>query len=203
MARITIKEFTSSGSWTCPAGVTKILTIGCGGGAGGSGALTAEAGGGSEAVLHVVDVVPNTSYTITIGAGGAGVTTGDGGRGTDTTLGALVTWNRAGDIRSTEPYAGSGMTQTYRDGDYGNGCGGGPAGGLGQVGGPSNRFDGGAAVGSDPGGGAGGFGDGGDANSTANGTSGAANSGAGGGATSAPYTGGSGGTGYLQIIWSE
>jgi hypothetical protein len=80
--------FTTSGTWTCPAGVTRI-TLRCtdgggGGGGGGSASSTtatpagvatqANASGGSAAgeTTIEVQVTPGTSYPITIGAGGAG-----------------------------------------------------------------------------------------------------------------------------------
>jgi len=79
--RFTKQEFTSNGSWTAPAGVTRILIYGMGGGAGGNGGTqgTAGAGGaggqggaGVSLLPYVVTVVPNTTYSITIGTGGAG-----------------------------------------------------------------------------------------------------------------------------------
>jgi hypothetical protein len=80
--------FTTSGTWTCPAGVTRI-TLRCtdgggGGGGGGSASSTtatpagvatqANASGGSAAgeTTIEVQVTPGTPYPITIGAGGAG-----------------------------------------------------------------------------------------------------------------------------------
>ena len=203
MARIVKKEFTSSGTWTCPAGVTKIITIGCGGGAGGSYDGTYTGGGGSEAVLYILDVVPNTSYTVTIGAGGAGGTVSViPGLGGASSIGTIVTWEGAGFIRSTEAYSGAGATQSIRDGDYGN-CSGG--GNNDYCGGPSNRFDPGIPnldYGSGSGG-AGGFGDGADGGVSSVGGSAAANTGAGGGAGDAAENGGAGGSGYIEIIWSE
>lgn len=107
--RICTAEFTSSGSWVAPAGVTSVIVYGQGGGGGGaSGALIASAarygGGGGVATFLTakpLTVVPNTSYTVTIGAGGLGSTdtTGNdiiyGGSGGDTTFGVLATFGGA------------------------------------------------------------------------------------------------------------
>jgi len=77
------KIFTSSGTWTCPAGVKRVTLIGCGGGGGGGGGYEITNGtnvwasggsGGGGAMLRQVEVsvIPNSGYTITIGAGGTG-----------------------------------------------------------------------------------------------------------------------------------
>ena len=101
LSRLQNQRFTSSGSWTCPAGVTQIIVWGMSGGAGGragrnsSGSAAQGGAGGCAAALIpvVLDVIPNTTYTITIGAGGAGGTSGTSGDdGGDTSFGALMTW---------------------------------------------------------------------------------------------------------------
>lgn len=94
---------TSSTTWTCPAGVTQVILMGCGGGGGGMGgakAVTNSApygGAGSCVTQQIISVVPNMTYTITIGAGGTGGTgrssTGvavAGNSGTATTFGSLA-----------------------------------------------------------------------------------------------------------------
>ncbi len=96
------KEFTSSGSWVAPSGVTQVLLIGYGGGGGGGIGvkdswrptyyLAGPGGGGSLLSSFYVTVVPNTSYTITIGAGGAGATSVLPNDGSDTTFGSLATF---------------------------------------------------------------------------------------------------------------
>ncbi len=108
--RFVRQTFNSSGSWTCPAGITKVILWGMGGGAGGGGGqnATASAGGnggyggaGVALQMAIVDVVPNTTYTITIGAGGTGgpnnatAATSKGTAGGDTSFGALFTWKGA------------------------------------------------------------------------------------------------------------
>lgn len=100
--------FTSSGSWTCPRGVTEVLIMGVGGGGAGGGSgggngvvARGSGGGGGGARLGVVRtaVVPGTVYTVTVGtagvagaAGTAGGVGGNGGDGGDTTFGALATF---------------------------------------------------------------------------------------------------------------
>lgn len=104
MNRFSEAIFLTSGTWTCPAGVTKILVSAMGGGSGGNGGQNASSlssggsggNGGNAVVLQTVilDVVPDTTYTITIGAGGtAGAASGGvGGAGGNTSFGALMTW---------------------------------------------------------------------------------------------------------------
>jgi len=77
------QRFTSSGSWTAPAGVTSIWLSGAAGGGGGgqcaAGGHGAGGGGGGEcAVDERYAVVPGAAYTVTVGAGGAGATGGAG-----------------------------------------------------------------------------------------------------------------------------
>ena len=59
-------------------------------GTGGSGGMGGLANSLQPAIL---DVIPNTTYTITIGSGGTGgAANSNGGAGGDTSLGALMTW---------------------------------------------------------------------------------------------------------------
>lgn len=64
------QDFTSTGTWTAPAGVTTCNIILIGGGGGGS---TGPAGGWGGEVRHYFDVpvTPGTGYAVSIGAGGA------------------------------------------------------------------------------------------------------------------------------------
>lgn len=97
-------DFTGSGTWVVPAGVTTIIVHGIGGGGGGGGKAccyrpTAGGGGGSGYFSYdnVVAVTPGETLTITIGAGGAAGTdswtgyqpdqySGRGGNGTASSL---------------------------------------------------------------------------------------------------------------------
>ena len=91
MAKYVKKIFTSSGTWTAPAGVTNITIWGRGGTGGGAvevveavetvptaAVVAAEWGSGGQApsMMYLATVVPGTTYTITIGAAG---TAGTGG----------------------------------------------------------------------------------------------------------------------------
>ncbi len=121
------KEFTSSGSWVAPSGVTEVIVIGYGGGGSGSiGAKTSGSGnlqgggggGGSLQSTVYLTVVPNTTYTITIGAGGAApvsTNNADGlplaNPGLDTTFGSLATFRGAGASYDAEnTFAGGGIS---------------------------------------------------------------------------------------------
>jgi hypothetical protein len=68
--------FASSGNWTCPAGVQKVLVtvIGGGGGGSGGGGGVGKSGGCGGYGTGVLTVTPGTVYTVTIGSGGAGGT---------------------------------------------------------------------------------------------------------------------------------
>ena len=84
--------FASSGNWTCPAGVQKVLAVVIGGGGGGeSNIVNFQAGnnggyGGYGA--GVLTVTPGTVYTVTVGAGG----TGGSGSGVNGTAGGTSTF---------------------------------------------------------------------------------------------------------------
>lgn len=67
---------TTTGTWTCPSGVTQVLVQEIvGGGGGGAGSSTSVNGGGGGEGCRIrskwITVVPTTEYTLTIGAGGA------------------------------------------------------------------------------------------------------------------------------------
>lgn len=93
-SRLRSVPFISSGTWTCPRGVTRILMFGYGGGgAGGAGAAASwgapysctggSGGGGAIGYWVNATVVPGTTYTVTIGAGGV---SGGQNHGQPTTL---------------------------------------------------------------------------------------------------------------------
>ena len=70
--------FTSSGNWTKPSGVRKVLVEVYGGGGGGSGnnmSTVATSGGGAGGVaIKLIDVTSVSSVSVTVGSGGAGGT---------------------------------------------------------------------------------------------------------------------------------
>jgi hypothetical protein len=78
--------FATSTTWTCPAGVTKVM-ITCIGAGGGYGNTNGYEGGLGGVAYGYYTVVPATVYTITIGTGGAAG--GTGSSGTSTSFGAL------------------------------------------------------------------------------------------------------------------
>lgn len=89
------QRFTSSGTFTVPAGVTSI-TVECwgGGGAGGGNNSTADGGGGGGGGAYsrrTLSVIPGTSYSYVIGAGGTGASGSDGTAGGDTWFGSAAT----------------------------------------------------------------------------------------------------------------
>lgn len=145
---VNIQTFTSSGTWTKPAGakICQVIALGAGGG-GGSGrrgaSLTVRsggAGGGSGALINytILASALGASETITVGAGGAGgagVTTDDtngntGGDGTDTTVGTVLRARGGkggpGGTNSTPITAGTfvGCTSLYEEAGLAGGNGG-------------------------------------------------------------------------------
>ena len=219
--------FTSSGTWTCPAGVTSIsVAVQGGGGGGGGGGSTSGwrgggGGGGACAYSSAVTVVPGTQYTVTVGAGGTAgaATSGTGGTGgTSSFSGGVITTLTAtggagGALGQTGPSAqasygtaSGGSTANY-NGGYGapakstaNGGGGGGAGTT-SAGGNTSTSSGGAAGTGSPAGGAGA-----DLPSTANnpGNPGNAPGGGGSGAwrTGNPQIGGIGARGQVTLTYS-
>jgi hypothetical protein len=80
------QQFTASGTWTAPTGVTKAWVLVVGGGGGGAtcgivgtitGATAASSGGqGGAQFVTQATVSPATAYTVTVGGGGAKSTAG-------------------------------------------------------------------------------------------------------------------------------
>jgi hypothetical protein len=84
--------FLASGSWTAPAGVTRVIIVGSGGGGGGgegggggtgwqNGGGGGSGGAGAQTSTMIIDVTPGVQYDTVVGSGGAG---GSGGSGADT-----------------------------------------------------------------------------------------------------------------------
>jgi len=88
------QSFTSSGTFTAPAGVTEVLVFGIGGGGGGGGRATNQGGGagGSSGQFYwtMIPVTPSNNYTVTIGAGGTGGTGASGSAGGNTSFDTTV-----------------------------------------------------------------------------------------------------------------
>lgn len=171
------KTFAASSSWVAPAGVYNVIVYarggaggpgGGGGGGGGSTTTAARGGGAGGAGGSVISrslpatVVPNTSYTVTIGAAGAAGASGagavanaagaagtDGGAGTtggSTTFGSLLTYfgggpggaGVAGALAVTGTGGGAGTTREITAGAGGAGAVAGSAGATGGAG--ANSF---------------------------------------------------------------
>jgi hypothetical protein len=85
LGTLTYQEFTSTGTWTCPAGVTKANLILVGGGGGGGSDRRGQNGSGSDVKTWLdVSVTPSTGYTVTIGA--RGTNSGSAAHGGNTTV---------------------------------------------------------------------------------------------------------------------
>jgi hypothetical protein len=202
-----IQTFTSSGTWTSPAGVTKvILTMIGGGGNGGVGGTFQNGtttytqgggGGGSGAVVvsYKVNVVPSTQYTVTVGASAAASSFGSLLTVNPGITSSAFGFNAIGGLGGTAPAStiGPGLISSY------SGVAG-LAGGYQQYTGGNNTFTAGGQGGATPYfnilGGAGGAFNGG-------GTAGPANTGAGGGGRGYNATAavGAGGTGIVIVQW--
>lgn len=93
--RQNVQVFNASGTFTVPAGVTKVYVFGSGGGGGGGGSNQTNnggCGGGGGSFAIAATVTPGAAITCTVGAGGvAGTTTGNGGTGGTTSFGTFVT----------------------------------------------------------------------------------------------------------------
>lgn len=130
------QAFTSTGTFTVPAGVSRIevLLVGGGGGAGGIGAISgavhaASGGGGGGGVnRQILTVTPSTSYTVTIGGGGSG---GIGSSSTDSTNGSESSFG----VLMYAGGGGRGGSNQFGTGAGGDGTGGGGGGAAGSSGG--------------------------------------------------------------------
>lgn len=106
--------FSSSSTWTAPAGITRVKAtlVGGGGGGGGNGgfgwSLIGAGGGGGATVVGYVNVTPGTTYTVTVGSGGAGSAPYSGAVGPRATSG------------SASVFAGDNVTLTAGGGQGGN-----------------------------------------------------------------------------------
>jgi hypothetical protein len=74
--RVQTQIFTSSGTFTIPAGVTSVKVMGVGGGAGGSGGSTGNTGsgggGGGTFIKWLSGLTPGNTLIVTVGAAGSG-----------------------------------------------------------------------------------------------------------------------------------
>lgn len=94
----TVQIFTSSGTYTKPAGLVAAIVEVCGGGGGGGGVASSSGlgagggGGGASTMRRLLASAIGATETVTIGAAGAGgdATGGDGGAGGTSSFGSLV-----------------------------------------------------------------------------------------------------------------
>ena len=82
-----VQTFTSSGTWTKPSGITKVVMYVTGGG--GAGAPRGSGGGAGGTAIKFLDVSSISSSTITIGAAGSG---GVYSTSTHSTSGGATSW---------------------------------------------------------------------------------------------------------------
>lgn len=144
----TVISFTSSGTWTAPAGVNSVEYLVVAGGGGGQSGTGGGAGGFRTATGF--PVTSGTNYTVTVGAGGAaGIKGNDSVFSTITSVGGgggnveAGGGSGGGGQRSSDLGARTGKPGTVGQGNNGgdgmadneNGSGGGGGGGAGAVGG--------------------------------------------------------------------
>lgn len=180
----TVKTFSSSTTWTAPAGITSAKVECWGSGAGGGSASGGGGGGGEYAAENTNTVVPGDIYTVTVAGAGAG---GAGGGSNNGTAGGTSSFSGTSATTVTAHGGGAGLASGA------SGAGGtgstnsihhnGGAGGTSLTGSPTAGGGGGGS-----GGATGAGGTGGNAVGTTPGNGGAAGSGGGSG-------GGAGGNG--------
>ena len=219
------QTFTSSGSFTVPAGVTTLtIEAWSGGGAGGGATGNTSAGGGGAGGSYVKNtayvVIPGNTYTFTVGTGGIGNTTtgaagGDSWFNSSSSIfakgglgGALAASNNqtaagataiiTGNVGATIPFSYYGGAGGTGGSSGASGGGGGGSAGTGSNGNNAAGITGGLAVG---GGGAG-------VNGSSSSANGANNNNLGGGgaggrtSSNTNLRGGDGGDGQVIISWT-
>jgi hypothetical protein len=90
-----MQVFTSNGTFTVPAGITKVKVTVVGGGGGGGGvflcppAYAGGGGGGGAAIEIISGLTPGGTVSVTVGGGGAGGAGADGSAGGTSSFGAF------------------------------------------------------------------------------------------------------------------
>lgn len=137
-----MQVFTSSGTWTKPAGINKVLVYvvgGGGSGGGGDGGNAAGGGGGGGACIKFITSGLGSTEAITVGAGGAGVSEDSNGNtgGTSSFGSHCSATGGAGAIFNGYTPGGSGGVGSGGDLNIKGGAGGSGSGdeGLGTAGG--------------------------------------------------------------------
>lgn len=201
--------FTSSGTWTCPAGITTVFVTMVGGGGGGGGSMNNYGMGGGAGAASVLraryTVVAGNNYTVTVGAKGTGGTGAVGSAGTNSVFDTLSVNGGAGSNNYIGGVGGATLNNTVNVGGNSTTTTGGTGGVIaydayaGGNGGSATYLTGGGGGGSSlfGAGGAGG-------NAYSNGIN-ATGFGAGGGGSgrinSGNLTGGDGTPGFVLVEW--
>jgi hypothetical protein len=202
------QTFTTSGTFTVPAGVTQV-TIECWGAGGGGGSRStsgrAGGGGGGAYASSTIAVTPGNLYNVVVGSGGNANTAGGNSTFNSTTV--VAAGGSGGTLNSTAAGAGGAIANSTGAILYagGNGAAGGSSYSGGGGGGAGSSGTGGSASGATGGagtptnGGNGGAG----VSGSQNGLPGSTYGGGGSGAvrTSGTRTGGSGADGLVVISW--
>lgn len=141
-----VQTFTSSGTWTKPSGISKVIVEVQGAGGSGSSSGTGaniSGGGGGGYSRKFIDVSSISSATITVGSGGAGKSSGAGNDGGDSI------WSDG--TNTITANGGPGATIIEYDDTQGGSATGGDiniTGGIGHAGGGNGSIGGGSILGS-------------------------------------------------------
>ena len=215
LAQAASSNYSSSGNWTAPSGVTSITVEAWGGGGAGGGATTnlgkGGGGAGGQYARKLLTVVPGQTYAVVVGAAGTG-STGSGTAGGDSTFAAtsVVAKGGAGGTNAANGVAGVGSTAggvgdvvyaggSGSSGSAASGTGGAGGGGAGSTGagGNASGLTGGLGTANSGGDGADGL------NSRGAGGSGNAFGGGGYMTNSTTRSGGGGGNGQVTISYAQ
>jgi len=126
------REFTSTGTFIAPPGVSGYIIDAFGGGGGGGRGSTGDGrsgpggGGGAHAQVAIDPITAGTSITVTIGAGGTAGTSGGGGTGGTTSFGTYVyAYGGKGNTAQGSPGGGTASAGGNAGGDREYAAGGG------------------------------------------------------------------------------
>jgi hypothetical protein len=207
----TVVTFSTSGIWTCPAGVTSIQVESWGAGGAGGGAFAVSTrgggGGGGAYTIATVSVIPTIGYSVTVGVGPAGTASAvgnPGGASSFNTVSAIANGGAGGGIGTTGA-GGVGGIGTFNGGNGATGAaagsgGGGGGAGSGGAGGNGTVTGGGTGGAIDGGAGANGITS--SANGNAGSTYGGGGSGARRGSSTGAQSGGTGANGFVRLTFT-